>query len=152
MIYRDLGVVNEGSIVFYDEQKGRSGLLDVNGNILVEAEYAEIHCFNEGLAAFLSEEGKWGFMNRDLEVVIPAKFFGVNFFKPDPTRHPFNEGLANVRISDNQWIFINNKGETIIGGNFLHAESFVGGKAKVFKDNKWFVIDKSGACIENCDE
>ena len=149
--FKDLGIVNEGSIVFYDQNAGLKGLMDVNGNILVEAKYSEIHCFNEGLAAFLNEEGLWGFMDKKLKVVIKPQFMGVNFFLPDPNRHPFNEGLANVQGPDNKWNYINTKGDFVIRGDFLFSESFKDGKAKVFKDNKWYYINKSGKCIENCD-
>jgi hypothetical protein len=78
--YADLGVVNEGSIVYYDKVSGRKGLLDVNGKQLVAPEYAEIHCFNAGLAAFLNEDGLWGFMNKALEIVIEPQYMGMNFF------------------------------------------------------------------------
>ena len=149
--FKDLGVVNEGSIVFYDQYNGLRGLLDVNGKVIVEAKYSEILCFNEGLAAFLNDDGKWGFMNKDLKVVIKPEFLNINFFKPDPHRHPFNEGLANVQTANNKWNFINNKGEMVIAGNFLFTKSFVNGKAEVYKDNKWYTINKSGKCIRNCD-
>lgn len=149
--FKDLGVVNEGSIVYYDEHSGFSGLLDVNGNVIVEAKYSEIHCFNNGLAAFLSNDGKWGFMDTNFQIVIKPKFLNINFYKPDPHRHPFNEGLANVQTQNNKWNFINNKGTIVIAGNFLFAKSFINGKAEVYKDNKWYKIDKSGKCINNCD-
>lgn len=149
--YRDLGIVNEGSIVYYDENSGLRGLLDVNGNIIVPAKYGEIHCYNEGLAAFLTDEGKWGFMDKNQKVVIEPIYTNINFFKPNPARHPFNEGLANVQFQNGYWNFINTKGETVIAGNFMFTKSFQNGKAEVFKDNKWFTIDKTGKCIENCD-
>lgn len=149
--YRDLGIVNEGSIVFYDENSGLRGLLDVKGNILVPAIYPEIHCFNEGLAAFLTEDAKWGFMDKDQNVVIQPKYMNIDFFKPDPARHPFSEGLAMVQLENGLWNFINTKGETTIAGGFAFAKSFKNGKAEVFKDNKWFTIDKTGKCIANCD-
>jgi hypothetical protein len=149
--YRDLGVVNEGSISFFDEHSGLYGLLNIDGEIIIEAKYVEVHCFNEGLAAFLSEEGKWGFMNKDLEIIIEPIYMGINFFKPDPSRHAFYEGLANVQTENSKWNYINTKGETVIAGDFLFAKSFVNGEAEVFKDNKWYTINKSGKCIKNCD-
>jgi hypothetical protein len=150
--YADLGVVNEGSIVYYDKVSGRKGLLDVNGKQLVAPEYAEIHCFNAGLAAFLNEDGLWGFMNKALEIVIEPQYMGMNFFLPDPNRHPFNEGLANVQKQNQKWIYINTKGEVRIQGDFLFAEAFVAGKARVFKNNKWYYIDPTGQCVADCDK
>ena len=84
-------------------------------------------------------------------MVIEPQYLNINFFKPDPRRHPFNEGLANVQTSNNKWNYINNKGMMVITGNFLFAKSFVNGKAEVFKDNRWYTIDKTGKCIDNCD-
>jgi len=149
--YRDLGIVNEGSIMYYDHEKARSGLLDVNGNILVEAQYSEIHCYNEGLAAFLDDDGKWGFMDKNQKVVIKPKYSNINFYKPDPSRHPFNEGLANVQNTDGRWDYIDRTGKVVINGKFLFTKHFVNGAAEVYKDNKWYTINKSGNCIKNCD-
>lgn len=149
--HRDLGIVNEGSIEFYDEGSGLRGLLDVQGNVIVPPIYPEIHCFNEGLAAFLTDDAKWGFMDKNQKVIIQPKYANINFFKPDPARHPFYEGLANVQLENGFWNYINTKGEMVIAGNFLFAKSFQNGKAEVFKDNKWFTIDKTGKCVANCD-
>lgn len=149
--YRDLGNVSEGKLSFLDNELGLHGLLDVNGKILVAPKYVEIMPFGEGLAAFLSEEGKWGFLNTDLEVVIPAQYNGVHFYKGDPTRKAFSEGLAKVQLENNLWNFINKKGEFIIPGEFIYADPFEGGRARVFKNNKWYYINKAGECVENCE-
>jgi hypothetical protein len=90
-------------------------------------------------------------MDKNQKVIIQPKYANINFFKPDPARHPFYEGLANVQLENGFWNYINTKGEMVIAGNFLFAKSFQNGKAEVFKDNKWFTIDKTGKCVANCD-
>lgn len=152
LLYRDLGNVSEGMLAFFDESLGMYGIMDVNGKILVDPQYVELMPFGEGLAAFMEEEGNWGFLNTELEVAIPAQFKGVHYYKGDPTRTAFHEGLANVQLDNNRWGFINKKGEVIIAGQFIYADPFEGGRARVFGDNKWYYIDKSGACVENCEE
>lgn len=149
--FRDIGIVREGSIVFYDEHIGLRGLLDINGNVLVEPKYVEMMAFDNGLAAFMTDEGKWGFLDRELNVAIKPKYKNINFFKPDYTRAAFNEGLANVQNMDETWNYINNKGEIVIAGEFIFANAFENGQARVFKNNKWYVINKAGKCIDNCD-
>ncbi|WP_052597419.1 WG repeat-containing protein [Aureispira sp. CCB-QB1] len=152
LFYRDLGVISEGTVIFFDEHIGMYGLLDAtNGEMLVEPKYLEMMRFSEGLAAFLTEEGKWGFMNRDLEVVIKPQFFNVNFFKPDPYRKAFNEGLANVETEPGIWNYIDKTGDVVIAGDFFHTKPFENGEASVYKDNKWYFINKGGKCVKNCD-
>ncbi len=149
--YRDLEIVNENSIVFFDENVNKKGLLDPQGNVIFEAIYPEIHCFNEGLAAFLSEEKvKWGFMDREGNIVIEPIFLNLNLYDSDLHRHPFNEGLANVQ-TENGWSYINKKGEIVIKGDYILAKHFKNGKAEVYTNTKSFFIDKTGNCIENCD-
>lgn len=151
LLYRDLGNVSEGMLSFFDDQLALYGILDVNGNVLVEPKYVELMPFGEGLAAFMTEEGWWGFLDTDLKVAIPAEYRGVYHYKGDPTRVAFHEGLANVQLENNRWSFINKKGELVIPGNFIYADPFIEGRAKVFKDNKWYFINKAGECVENCE-
>jgi hypothetical protein len=150
--YRDLGVIREGVVSFFDENIGLYGLLDVtNGQLLVEPKYIDIMAFSEGLAAFLTEDGKWGFLNRDLEIAIEPKYTNVNFFKPDPYRNAFNEGLANVETEPGKWDYIDKTGQIIINGDFSYTNAFKDGEAQVYKDSKWYYINKAGECIKGCD-
>ncbi|MBL4649780.1 MAG: WG repeat-containing protein [Aureispira sp.] len=152
LLYRDLGVIREGAVSFFDEYIGLYGLLDAtNGKLLVEPKYIEIMAFSEGLAAFLTEDGKWGFLNTDLEIAIEPKLINVNFFKPDPYRNAFNEGLANVETEPGKWNYIDKTGQIIIHGDFSYTKGFKNGEAEVYKDSKWYFINKGGKCIKNCE-
>jgi hypothetical protein len=150
--YRDLGVIREGAVTYFDENVGLYGLLDVtNGALLVEPQYIEIMAFSAGLAAFMTEDGKWGFFNRDLEIAIEPKFLNVNFFKPDPYRNAFNEGLANVETEAGKWNYIDQTGQILIKEDFAYTKGFKNGEAEVYKDGKWFFINKRGECVKNCE-
>lgn len=152
LFYRDLGVVREGMVSFFDQQIGLYGLLDAtNGELLVEPQYIEMMAFSEGLAAFLAENGKWGFLNTDLEIAIEPRLLNVNFFKPDPHRNAFNEGLANVETTSGNWNYIDKTGQIVINGDFAYTKGFKNGKAEVYKDGKWYFINKGGECVKNCD-
>jgi hypothetical protein len=152
LLYRDLGAIREGAVPFYDENLAFYGLLDAtNGKMLVQPKYAEMMAFSEGLAAFLNEDGNWGFLNRDLEIAIEPRFVNVNFFKPNPYRKAFNEGLANVETVPGKWNYIDKTGQVVIAGDFIYTKGFENGEAEVYKDNKWYFINKEGKCIKNCD-
>jgi len=152
LAYRDLGVIKEGAVSFFDENIGLYGLLDAtNGTQLIEPMYIELTAFSEGLAAFMSEDGMWGFLNRDLEVVIEPMFTNVNFFKPDPYRNVFNEGVANVETESGKWNYIDKTGQIVIKGDFLYTRGFKNDEAEVYKDGKWYFINKEGACVKNCE-
>lgn len=151
--YKDLGIPSEGMLVFFDVETSMRGIINLEGDVLLPAKYGEITRFSEGLAAFLDDEkGLWGFMNTGLEIVIEPKYYGVNFFPSDVYRDVFTEGLAKVQLENNLWSFINTKGEMVIAGDFIYADPFVDGEARVFKDNKWYYINKAGECVRNCDE
>lgn len=149
--YRSLGVVNEGAIVYYNDTLNRHGVLDTEGNIMIKPIFDQVSGFSEGLCAVL-DNGKWGFVDKKGKVIIPPKYFMINYYQPIPSTTAFNEGLANVAIADAEWGYINPKGEVVIPYQFMFAEAFKNGKAKVMRkgESKWVYIDKNGTCIEGC--
>lgn len=98
-------------------------------------QYDELYPFSEGLAA-VRKDGKYGFINTEGELVIPAQFFGVG---------GFSEGLACVYDEDYNLSFINRKGETVINapykltpfayriaGAYAEGMGFVNGVCHIF--------------------
>ncbi|MCH2042626.1 MAG: WG repeat-containing protein [Saprospiraceae bacterium] len=149
--FAGLEIVNENSIVYYDSEAMRYGMLDTNGTILLQPIYARLHCFNEGLAAFLSKEGKWGFIDRSGKVVIEPQFTSMAINDKIPSLHPFNDGLAAVG-TDKGWGYINTEGDVVIPFDLVYAGPFKNGEARVNSAEKgWFYIDTSGKCIEDCE-
>lgn len=149
--YRSLGVVNEGTIIYYNDTLNRHGVLDTEGNIVIKPIFDQVSGFSEGLCG-ISDRGKWGFVDKEGKVIIPPKYFMINYYQPMPSITAFNEGLANVAISDANWGYINPEGKVIIPYQFMFAEAFKNGKAKVMRkgERKWVYIDKNGTCIEGC--
>ena len=54
-----------------------SGLIDKNGNWVIEPKYRNIKAFINGYAAVQTPDGKWGFISSEGEEVIAPRFDGV---------------------------------------------------------------------------
>ena len=114
--------------------------LDIEGSKFIRLENSELlkklysdSLFSEGLAR-VSLNGKWGFINEEGELVVPAKYDAVS---------GFNEGLAGVSLND-RWGFIDPQGKLVIDTKYESVDVFSKGIAHVKENNKWFAIDKNG--------
>lgn len=146
-----MGIVSDESVVFLDKKINKQGVIDVNGTILIEPKYDKIRPFNEGLAAFVSDEGFWGFLDKKGTVVVKPQFNQMAITDDLPNQHPFNEGLAAVG-RDGKWGYINTKGKMVIPMKFGHGNPFKNGEAQVYSETgKWIWIDKTGKCIRDCE-
>jgi hypothetical protein len=86
--------------------------------------------------AQVHKAGKMGFLNRKGEEIIALEF--------DSAANPdFAEGLCAVRKAG-QWGFINKQGTVIIPFEYIYAESFNKGIARVKTTDAWVYINKSG--------
>jgi hypothetical protein len=84
--------------------------------------------FRDGLTPIQSDEkDKYGFINKELKLVIPFAYKNVS---------PFSEGLAAVKNDDGNWGYINTSGKLVIPYNYSRSPSrFSSGLAKV-KNNE----------------
>jgi hypothetical protein len=91
---------NEIAIITKNELRG---LIDSSGKILIEPQYQEIHReISEGLVA-VKQNGQWGYINLNNEIIIDFQFDGaVNFCN----------GIAKIK-QGKFYGFINSKGEQI---------------------------------------
>lgn len=64
-------------------------------------QYQNVKSFSNGLAPVQASNGKWGFINQNNQMVIPAKFEDAQEFKND---------RAAVKLNG-KWGFINKRGE-----------------------------------------
>lgn len=151
--YYELGNVSEAAVKFYDENAAKYGLLDVKDkSIIVPAQYVHVTDFSEGYAAVLDDAaGKWGIINRKGEMLVKPTYWSVSFFPENPYLTLFNEGLANVAIDDAKWGYIDTNLKNVIPFEFIFAEPFKNGIARVNKNGQdWYFIDKSGKCVKDC--
>lgn len=70
---------------------GKFGYMDKTGTFAIAPQYAQAARFSEGLAA-VRIGNNWGFINRNAELVIPARFEVT----PGGAPGPFRSGLARV--------------------------------------------------------
>ncbi len=101
--------------------------------------YDQLSLFSEGYAA-VCKNGKWGYIDKTGQEVIPCKYAWAN---------PFHEGLASVRISyDSGYGFIDTTGREVIRhrreieipGEFSEGLVVV----KNESNDRFFVLDREG--------
>ena len=97
--------------------------------------------FPQGLAA-VKLEGKYGYIDRSGQMVIPPQFASAD---------PFSEGLAAVQLDSagNKGGYIDKSGKMVISGQeFSMARRFSGGLAAAQgKNDKYGYIDKTGKFV-----
>lgn len=138
------------SLTAFKGANGKYGFKDSNGKELVSPKYDKTKDFSEGMAAVsIMENGieKWGYINESGKEVT-AFIYGDAL--------PFSEGLAAARPLGKTWDafygFIDKSGKLVIphlfpfifDTNMSEGWSFKNGKAKVYKDRRFFFIDKTG--------
>ncbi len=79
--------------------------------------------------------GKWGFINKEGEWVIPSKY---------EEAYHFSEGLAAVKFFGN-WGFIDKKNQWVIQPKFRDAKPFKEGIACVMMNKSWGYINAEGS-------
>ncbi|WP_051506979.1 WG repeat-containing protein [Saccharibacillus sacchari] len=147
------------------------GFMDQTGAAVIEG-YDQVHIFSEGLAA-VSQQDKWGYIDRTGKVIVPLIYDEVFAFNEKSaavktgnkwgyidaqgkeivaplydSASLFSEGLAVVEYKGN-FGFINSSGEWVIPPKFDDAQDFSEGLAAVFVDDikKWGYIDKKGEIV-----
>lgn len=129
--------------------------------------------FSDGLGSYC-KDGKWGYVDTGLNVVIPAIYDDAKCFSEGlaavkitekygyvdkqgrfilpplyEDAHPFKSGLASVQMGK-KWGFINSRGDFLVQPYLDEAFPFgTGGMAPVRVDSDCYFIDSSGHRIES---
>ena len=85
-------------------------------------------------------DGKYGFINKDGEEIIPCKYEDAD---------AFSDGLAKVKSAEG-WGFVNENGEEIIPCKYEDADAFSGGLARVKSAEGWGFVNEDGEEIIAC--
>lgn len=133
------------------KKDGKLGLINKQGDILLNAKYSHIGKFEEDKAAVTITtrarnsynilNTKLGYINTQGEVVIPLQFQHI----PDEIKD-FSEGMAVVKIN-NKFGYINAKGKIVIPPKYSRAYPFSEGYAVVEFNGNYSnraLIDKNG--------
>ena len=84
--------------------------------------------------------GKWGFIDKQGNTVIPCKYDGAE---------SFSEGLAAVKLNG-KWGFIDKQGNMVLPFKYDIAESFSESLAWVKLNDKYGLINKQGNTVIPC--
>lgn len=85
-------------------KKNKQALMDINGRVSIDYDTYEEVNFAQSNMIRIKRNGKYGFVDRKLSLVIPCKYNSAT---------DFNEGLS-VCVLKQETILINAKGETIL--------------------------------------
>lgn len=113
------------------------GLVDSKGVLQACRSKQQIYV-NEGLILF-SENGKYGYMDKDGKPVIAPQF---------KSTYGFTEGLAPAQDQNGNWGFINKKGVYVIKAEYVSANRFSDGLAIVSKGKSAFDTEKTTGAID----
>jgi len=98
------------------------GAVDTKGTIVIPAEYEYLGSLKEGLLNF-KKDGKMGFMDRNMKVVIPAMYYNYA---------DFSNGLAVAKAEETGKVgYIDKKNNFVIPAKYEDANAFYNGYAVV---------------------
>ena len=112
-----------------------------NGDNIIDAtKYRKCEPFSGGLAAVMSKDGLWGYIDHEGRSVISPRYLEAR---------RFSEGLAAVKIrtdssEEGLWVFIDEAGTEVFRTGVDVLYDFSGGNA-LAKDRNWvYLINKRG--------
>ncbi|MEA3494653.1 MAG: WG repeat-containing protein [Bacteroidota bacterium] len=93
--------------------------------------------FSQKLYLSQGTDGKYGFLDKNGEVVVPFKFDQVL---------PYHNGLAKVRIED-KFGYIDKNGKEVIKCTYEYVSAFQRGLTKIYQNEKIAYFDNNGTKI-----
>jgi hypothetical protein len=121
-------------------------LIDKTGKVIPTKPYKKVgyfYPFQQDITAVFDEEGKMGFIDATGKEIIPCKYVGASYFE---------DGLVSVcdyNSVKGEYGFIDKTGKVVIPLKFVQAgfANFHNGLARVKKQGKTVLIDKTGATV-----
>lgn len=111
-VFTDAGVFGEG--LAPAKKDSLYGFVNRKGEWVIRPRFLLAASFSEGLAAVMLGEdivdGKWGFINKEGKLVIPATLAGAVAWGDD--LH-FSNGLCQTYFSSGSWGYINRSGKVV---------------------------------------
>ena len=128
------------------EANGKKGVVDNKGNAIVKTECTDITPFYEGKALLVSKEnGKnrvLGYLTaKGKHVLFTKPYFAIN------GQDFYSDGMLTVEDEEGRKGYLDGKGneiEEIFSEGYDMIKHFCEGYAAVFKNRKYYLIDKSG--------
>ena len=123
-------------------EDGKSGYINMDGDIVVPIEYDMLSYFCEGVA-IISKDGKYGYVDNQGNIVVSLEYEETVEFKPQ------SNGLAPVR-KDGRWGYMENplRSRNADGSPVIHwidnadrLDDFYNGYAMIIRSNTFSVIN-----------
>ena len=124
--------------VIYVTLNGMDATFTKDGKECIPVIYDHIDIFypeNKGLARVKSTDGRYGFVKRNGDVVIPVSYEYCESF--------FTDGLARAKL-EGQWGYLDHVGNDVIPFQYDSAGIFKDGRAEVVMGDETYSIDCSG--------
>lgn len=123
----------EGMILAHSS--GKSGYINIHQDTLIDFIYEDLGVFSNGLAP-AKKNGKWGFLDRNGNLMIPHRLDNESYF--------YRCDIASAKV-DGKWGFIDRSGQTIVpiihdGARYNRIDSLVGLRL----DKKWAFFSCNG--------
>lgn len=119
--FDDVKLHGNGDYVYKDimiaSSDGEYGIYDEKGELQESLDCVDADIYLGGYIAFQDEDGLWGYVDKDGDVVIKPAYQGAR---------SFSNGLAAVS-DGTAWGFINEDGDLVIAYQFLEADYFTSG-------------------------
>jgi TonB family protein len=140
-VQKEVETTGKSDILLCFFPDNRYGVINGNGDIIIQPKYDKILEFSEGLAG-VQTDSKWGFIDRDGKFVIKPRFQYI--------MGNFSEGLACV-MEKYKYGYIDTRGQWKIKPRFDIAFGFHDGIAKVELNGKIGFIDTNGQFVINAE-
>jgi hypothetical protein len=132
---RDIETSSEPSLL-KEKKNNLYGLIDLNGNQILDFKYDKIDDFSKGFAK-VKKNNKIGYINKKGIEIIACKYdYGYGFVN----------GFVNVTLDDKKMI-LTDIGEVISNSEYDEVNDFNEGLCKVGLENKYGFIDQKGKMI-----
>lgn len=106
-------------------------MITSSGEVIGDGRYEDVHIFGDTTYAAVKVNGKWGFVDKDGNMVIEPQYEDAR---------SFSNGLAAVMLND-LWGFIDSSGKVVIAPQFEKAWDFNSdGCVFVFIDSEWKLL------------
>ena len=135
------GLVKKYIRIYSKEAGGGSGLAFRNGKVALALRKGQtVGSYITNRRIKLSRDGKYGFLDSSLNIVIPLVYDNAQDFR---------EGLAAAKLHGN-WGYIDTAGKLVVNVCYDTANEFRNGIAIVRRDGKYGAINKKGVEVIPC--
>lgn len=137
-LYDHIYIHNNSSIVQCNE---KWGVIDTKGNMILECKYNDVKIMEAESECYIvaNDQGKYGCVNKDGEVVIPMQYDDLSY----------DDGVLIATIEDKRGV-INEEGEWLIRAEYDNICQISVGDIRYYRvelDEKKGILDQSGITI-----